>query len=200
MIGYLRGNIKCFMNGYCLLDVNGVGYRVFITESARGKLAMGSEAEFYVHTSVREDAIQLYGFLSQHEYNLFQQLISVSGVGPKVAMGILSSITVEALCIAIRQKQSSVLTKLPGIGKKSAERLILELKDKLSADIGEMDIFSNENPDDILPGNSESEAVDALLSLGYSQQEIIPVLRKAGNITDTQELIKFALREFAGGK
>lgn len=200
MIGYLRGNIKCFMNGYCLLDVNGVGYRVFITESARGKLAMGSEAEFYVHTSVREDAIQLYGFLSQHEYNLFQQLISVSGVGPKVAMGILSSITVEALCIAIRQKQSSVLTKLPGIGKKSAERLILELKDKLSADIGEMDIFSNENPDDILPGSSESEAVDALLSLGYSQQEIIPVLRKAGNITDTQELIKFALREFAGGK
>ena len=200
MIGYLRGNIKCFMNGYCLLDVNGVGYRVFITESARGQLAMGSEAEFYVHTSVREDAIQLYGFLSQHEYNLFQQLISVSGVGPKVAMGILSSITVEALCIAIRQKQSSVLTKLPGIGKKSAERLILELKDKLSADIGEMDIFSNENPDDILPGSSESEAVDALLSLGYSQQEIIPVLRKAGNITDTQELIKFALREFAGGK
>lgn len=200
MIGYLRGNIKCFMNGYCLLDVNGVGYRVFITESARGKLAMGSEAEFYVHTSVREDAIQLYGFLSQHEYNLFQQLISVSGVGPKVAMGILSSITVEALCIAIRQKQSSVLTKLPGIGKKSAERLILELKDKLSADLGEMDIFSNENPDDILPGSSESEAVDALLSLGYSQQEIIPVLRKAGNITDTQELIKFALREFAGGK
>ena len=200
MIGYLRGNIKCFMNGYCLLDVNGVGYRVFITESARGQLSMGSEAEFYVHTSVREDAIQLYGFLSQHEYNLFQQLISVSGVGPKVAMGILSSITVEALCIAIRQKQSSALTKLPGIGKKSAERLILELKDKLSADIGEMDIFSNENPDDILPGSSESEAVDALLSLGYSQQEIIPVLRKAGNITDTQELIKFALREFAGGK
>lgn len=200
MIGYLRGNIRCFMNGYCLLDVNGVGYRVFITESARGKLAIGGEAEFFVHTSVREDAIQLYGFLSQHEYNLFQQLISVSGVGPKVAMGILSSITVEALCIAIRQKQSSVLTKLPGIGKKSAERLILELKDKLSADIGEMDIFSDENPEDILPGNFENEAAEALQSLGYSQQEIIPVLRKAGNITDTQELIKFALREFAGGK
>ncbi len=200
MIGYLHGNIKCFMTGYCLLDVNGVGYRVFITESARGKLSIGGEAEFFVHTSVREDAIQLYGFLSQHEYNLFQQLISVSGIGPKVAMGILSAITVEALCIAIRQKQSSVLTKLPGIGKKSAERLILELKDKLSADIGETDMFSEESVDAILPGDYESEAVDALIALGYSQQEIMPVLQKAGNITDTQALIKFALREFAGGR
>lgn len=200
MIGYLRGDIKCFMNGYCLLDVNGVGYRVFITESARERLSVGYEAEFFIHTAVREDAIQLYGFLSQHEYNLFQQLISVSGIGPKVALGILSSITVESLCMAIRQKQSSVLTKLPGIGKKSAERLILELKDKLSADIGETDIFADENPPEVMSGDFETEAAEALLSLGYSRQEIMPVLQKAGNITDTQELIKFALREFAGGK
>ena len=121
MIGYLRGKVTHLLTDYCLLDVQGVGYRVFVAGSTRNHLRLGEEAMLFTHLSVREDAMLLYGFYSQQEYDLFQLLISVSGVGPKVALGILSAITVESLCRAIQQKQASVLTKLPGIGKKSAE-------------------------------------------------------------------------------
>lgn len=131
MIGYLHGKVTHFLPDYCLLDVQGVGYRVLIAASARSRLHTGEEALLFTHLSVREDAMILYGFASQQEYDLFQLLISVSGVGPKVALGILSAISVENLCRAIQQKQAGILTKLPGIGKKSAERLILELKDKV---------------------------------------------------------------------
>ena len=140
----------------------------------------------------------LYGFYSQQEYDLFQLLISVSGVGPKVALGILSAITVEGLCRAIQQKQAAVLTKLPGIGKKSAERLILELKDKVSfagASEDALDLSDLQEPlgDDML-----SEASAALISLGYTQAEIAPVVKKAGKLSSVEEMIKFALKEFAG--
>ena len=130
MIGFLRGKVVQLLADYCLLDVGGVGYRVFIPTSTRSRLKTGEEAMLYTHLSVREDAMTLYGFESQEEYQGFQMLISVSGIGPKVALGILSSITVGKLFQAIHGKQLAVLTKLPGVGKKSAERMILELKDK----------------------------------------------------------------------
>jgi Holliday junction DNA helicase RuvA len=148
--------------------------------------------------SVREDAIQLYGFATQEEYELFLQLISVSGIGPKVALGMLSHITVEALCQAIRQKQTSVLTRLPGIGKKSADRLVLELKDKVAG-------FGDAVADEELASSSIDAAGDdmlaeaqaALLSLGYNQAEITPVLNKAGKGKNTSEIIKLALKELS---
>ena len=132
MIGFLRGKVAYLLTDYALLDVQGVGYRVFISGATRQKLHLHGEAQLFTYMSVREDAIQLYGFASQEEYDIFQLLISVSGIGPKVALGVLSHITAEGLCRAIQQKQTSILTKLPGIGKKSAERLVLELKDKIS--------------------------------------------------------------------
>ena len=199
MIGFLRGKVAGLLPEYCLLDVAGVGYRVFISAATRGQLRQGEEATLYTHLAVREDALLLYGFSRQEEYEMFQLLISVSGIGPKVALGALSAISVEALCQALRGQQLSQLTKLPGIGKKTAERLILELTDKVRA---------GEDGEDsaaytfAAPVGEEriAEAMAALTALGYSAAEIEPVLRRAGHCSTAEETIRFALREFAGGK
>ena len=176
MIGYLRGEVIYLYTDYVLLDVHGVGYRVFIANSTRQKLRLHEKAQLFTYTSVREDAIILYGFATQEEYDLFLQLLSVSGIGPKVALGILSSITVEGLCRAIQNKQASVLTKLPGIGKKSAERLILELKDKVAFDGGEQELLTIENEADV-GDDMVAEAMAALQSLGYTQAEALHAMK-----------------------
>lgn len=198
MIGFLRGKVVQLLPTCCLLDVNGVGYRVYISDVTGRNLRLNEETMLYTHMSVREDAIQLYGFAKQDEYNIFQLLIAVSGIGPKVALGILSSITSDGLCKAIHGKQIQVLTKLPGIGKKTAERLILELKDKIA--VPDADISSNDFSAEMFTDNNDaqSEAGEALKSLGYSDAEILPVLKKAKNCTTVEMYIKFALRELAG--
>ena len=195
MIGFLRGQVAALKADYCLLDVNGVGYRVFVAGSTRNKLRLNEETQLFTYMNVYQDGITLYGFASEDEYDIFQLLIGVSGIGPKVALGILSSITVDGLCKAIQNKQATVLTKLPGIGKKSAERLILELKDKVgfaTSDAEEILSLDMEGPvgDDII-----SEAQAALMALGYSQAEIAPVLKKAKKCKTTEEIIKLALKQ-----
>jgi len=196
MIGFLRGQVAALKTDYCLLDVNGVGYRVFVAGSTRNKLRLKEEAQLFTYMNVYQDGITLYGFASEEEYDIFQLLIGVSGIGPKVALGILSAITVESLCKAIQNKQTTVLTKLPGIGKKSAERLILELKDKVAFaaadDAAEILTLDMEGPvgDDMM-----SEAQAALVALGYSQAEIAPVLKKATKCKTTEEVIKLALKQ-----
>ncbi len=195
MIGFLRGQVAALKADYCLLDVNGVGYRVFVAGSTRNKLRLNEETQLFTYMNVYQDGITLYGFASEEEYDIFQLLIGVSGIGPKVALGILSSITVDGLCKAIQNKQATVLTKLPGIGKKSAERLILELKDKVgfaTSDAEEILSLDMEGPvgDDII-----SEAQAALMALGYSQAEIAPVLKKATKCKTTEEIIKLALKQ-----
>lgn len=198
MIGFLRGEVASLSPEACFLDVHGVGYRVFVSAATRNRLRLGEEALLYTHLSVREDALLLYGFFQQEEYDIFQMLISVSGIGPKVALGILSAIGVEDLCRALRTQQTSALTKLPGIGKKTAERMILELKDKVRGTqegSGATDAFQ--------PPMGETrteEAMAALLTLGYSAAEIEPVLHRASHCATAEETIRFALREFAGGK
>lgn len=193
MIGYLRGEVIYLYTDYVLLDVHGVGYRVFIANSTRQKLRLHEKAQLFTYTSVREDAIILYGFATQEEYDLFLQLLSVSGIGPKVALGILSSITVEGLCRAIQNKQASVLTKLPGIGKKSAERLILELKDKVAFDGGEQELLTIENEAEV-GDDMVAEAMAALQSLGYTQAEIAPIIRKTAKYKTTEAIIKASLK------
>ncbi len=199
MIGFLRGKVAGLLPEYCLLDVAGVGYRVFISAATRGQLRLGEEVTLYTHLAVREDALLLYGFSRQEEYEIFQLLISVSGIGPKVALGALSAISVEALCQALRGQQLAQLTKLPGIGKKTAERLILELKDKVRA--GEDGEDSAGDTFTAPVGEKRiAEAMAALTALGYSAAEIEPVLRRSGHCSTAEETIRFALREFAGGK
>ncbi len=196
MIGFLRGKVAGLKTDYCLLDVGGVGYRVFIPNNTRCKLTLNETAMLYTYMNVYQDGITLYGFYTEEEYDVFQLLIGVSGIGPKVALGILSAITVDALCKAIQNKQATLLTKLPGIGKKSAERLILELKDKMALAASDDEVLSlsmeGEVADDIL-----SEAMAALTSLGYSQAEITPALKKAAKGKSTEEIVKLALKELS---
>ena len=198
MIGYLHGKVTHLLIDYCLIDVNGVGYRVFIAAATRSKLKINEEATLFTYLNVREDALLLYGFYTQAEYDLFNKLISVSGIGPKVALGILSSMTVERLCQAIQQKQVTLLTKLPGIGKKTAERLILELKDKVQF-AKEEDFFVLQE-DGSVGDDMISEAIQALTGLGYTQQEIFPVIKKSAKLKSVEEIVKFALKEFSGRK
>lgn len=196
MIGFLRGKVAGLKTDYCLLDVGGVGYRVFIPNNTRCKLTLNETAMLYTYMNVYQDGITLYGFYTEEEYDVFQLLIGVSGIGPKVALGILSAITVDALCKAIQNKQATLLTKLPGIGKKSAERLILELKDKMAFAASDDEVLSlsmeGAVADDIL-----SEATAALTALGYSQAEITPVLKKAAKGKSTEEIVKLALKELS---
>ncbi|WP_294159717.1 Holliday junction branch migration protein RuvA [uncultured Selenomonas sp.] len=196
MIGFLRGTVASLKADTCLLDVHGVGYRVSISDATRRELAQGREAQLFTYLSVREDALQLYGFRTEQEYDMFLVLIGISGIGPKVALGILSSITVSRLATAITNEQTSVLTKLPGIGKKSAERLILELKDKLafaSAKDAELTLTS-----DVPVGNTIlEEASAALTALGFAQNEILVALRGVENCTTSEQAIKQALKKLS---
>ena len=198
MIGFLRGKVARLSLDFCFLDVAGVGYRVFISGATHGRLHMGEEATLFTHLAVREDAMTLYGFFSEEEYELFQMLISVTGIGPKAALGILSNITPENLCLAVRNKKAALLTKAPGIGKKSAERIILELKDKMKGFMAEHeDVVDEGLIEEPVEDTIFAEAGAALLSLGYTQAEIAPVLRRARDCEDAEALIRFALKEFA---
>jgi len=196
MIGFLRGRVAYTFPDYCFLDVHDVGYRVFISHQTRNQISVGTEVMLYIHTHVREDAILLYGFFSQEEYDLFQHLIGISGIGPKVAQGILSAITANDFYHLIHRKDVKAITKLPGIGKKTAERIILELKDKLSATSFDVSDAADDTAalGDAM-GDMVSEAIEALLSLGFQQSEVQSVLKKKSDWESTEEIIRYALAE-----
>jgi len=197
MIGYVRGTVSHIKADHCLIDVQGIGYRVFIASATRQKLIIGKVSSLFTHMNVREDAILLYGFYTQDEYDLFLTLISINGIGPKVAMGILSAIDPNQFRIAISTNNIAALTKLPGVGKKTAERMMLELKDKIG-------VITNEEITEAhgttVSGDMIDEGVLALLALGYNQNEIMPIVKKIGkNAQSVETLIKLALREFSRG-
>lgn len=201
MIGYIKGQVTHLFSDFCFVDVQGVGYRLFIPNSTRQKLSIGMSAILYTHLNVREDALLLYGFITQEEYDLFLQLISITGIGPRVGLGILSAVNPEGFRLAINQKNVSVLTKIPGIGKKTAERLILELQDKLG-DSGQTEAIADSAIGTGTTGNDvQAQALQALVALGYNQGEIAPIMRKAGSdVKSVEDLIKLALREFGSGR
>ncbi|QDR80864.1 Holliday junction branch migration protein RuvA [Sporomusa termitida] len=204
MIGYVKGIVTHLFADYCFVDVQGIGYRLFIPHSTRQKLVTGQPATLFTYLNVREDALTLHGFYTQAEYELFLHLISVSGIGPKVAAGVLSAITPPNFQAAISANNAAILTKLPGIGKKTAERIILELKDKMG--IGaEFNAGSpgQQTTDPALQGDILQETVQALAALGYSQAETIPVIKKVyEREVSTQaelsleHLLRLTLKEF----
>ena len=202
MIGFLRGIINQIFQGSCFIDVHGVGYRVYISGTTRDALIEGQEALLYTHMSVREDAIQLYGFATQDEYDLFTLLISVSGIGPKVGLGILSGLSVDGIKVAIMNGELGTLTKLPGIGKKSAERLVLELKDKIGkfttapAPQAALDTAVY-----VAQTGIAGEAADALMALGYRESEFVDILTQLDNgERDVATLIRDVLSELGKGR
>ena len=202
MIGYLKGVISHIFVNSCFIDVHGVGYRTYAPASTLDTLCVGQEAMLYTYMSVREDAIVLYGFATQDEYDLFMLLIGVNGVGPKVALGILSAGTADSFRLAVHQKDIKSLTKMPGIGKKTAERIVLELQDKIgpvaSEDAGAADLGNSAAPGlpDIL-----AETLAALTSLGYSEQEVLPVAEShLAGCTTVEQLLKETLKALGSGR
>ena len=202
MIGYLKGVISHIFVNSCFIDVHGVGYRTYAPASTLDTLCVGQEAMLYTYMSVREDAIVLYGFATQDEYDLFMLLIGVNGVGPKVALGILSAGTADSFRLAVHQKDIKGLTKMPGIGKKTAERIVLELQDKIgpvaSEDAGAADLGNSAAPglSDIL-----AETLAALTSLGYSEQEVLPVAEShLAGCTTVEQLLKETLKAVGSGR
>lgn len=198
MIGYLKGTVSHLYNEHCFLDVQGVGYRVFVPASTRQQLATGAAATLFTHLNVREDALLLYGFATADEYELFQHLITITGVGPKVALGVLSAIAPAEFRAAVSRKDATLLTRIPGIGKKTAERMILELKDKLGLPDAPAPAGTKAALVGDVPQDARQEALAALAALGYSQGEIIPALQRVATEGATAEaLIKLVLKEFA---
>ncbi len=202
MIGYVRGVVTHLFKDACYVDVHGVGYRVYVPTTTRQLLVEGEESTLFTYLNVREDAMQLYGFSTEDEYELFILLISVSGIGPKVGLGILSGMTPEAFKLAILNGQVAQLTKLPGIGKKSADRLVLELKDKLAKMTTiSVNTVAAVQPIGITVGGPAGEAIDGLVALGYAQNEVETIVERLDDGTrDVPALIKAALAEIGKGR
>ncbi len=195
MIGYLNGKVKFLTEDECILDVNGVGYKVSVDAMTRQDLKIDSAAELFIHTSVREDAITLYGFKNQSAFELFETLLTVNGVGAKSALGIVSKISASDFSVAVANQDLSTLIKLPGVGKKSAQRILLELKDKVG-NFSSVSTSGAENFQPVaIPSSAADEATDALSALGYTSAEISAVFKRAPKNSSTEQLIKFALKE-----
>lgn len=185
MISYLKGKIKNKGQCYIILDVKDVGYQIFVNPTMHADLDIGQEIEFYTHHHIREDAMDLYGFNTLEDLEMFELLLGISGIGPKSALGVLAISSVNEIRETIAQGDSSLLTKVSGIGKKTAERIVLELREKVAHLVG---------PDQA-GASASSDEIDALMALGYSLQQAREVLKKVDpKIKDSGQRIKEALK------
>ena len=185
MIAKIKGKIAFLRDHYAVVDVAGVGYKIFVTDFAMGKIAGKDEIELFTHTYVREDILALYGFLTMDELGMFELLISISGIGPKAAIGILTIAEPKTIRTAIISGDSSILTRVSGVGKKTAERVILELSNKIAELPGE----------DQGMARADSEAIEALASLGYSVSQAREALKAVPeSVKDVSERVRAALK------
>ncbi|SHJ24235.1 Holliday junction branch migration protein RuvA [Lutispora thermophila] len=192
MFDYLNGVVAETGEGFIVIDIGGIGYKVFSSSNTILHVKNVSKVKLYTHLHVKEDDIVLYGFLSKNELDLFKLLISVTSVGPKAALAIMSCLKPNDLIIAIQTKNIKALTQAPGIGKKIAERIILELRDKICIDT---DVMLN---NDEKVTSSMSEVIEALVSLGYSYNEAALAFSKIENKEKSiDNLIKEALKQLS---
>ncbi|MBQ6131156.1 MAG: Holliday junction branch migration protein RuvA [Selenomonadaceae bacterium] len=193
MIGYLSGNVKFLFDDSCILDVHGVGYKIFVDAQTRQTLTLGAAEEFFIHTAVREDSITLFGMKNQAAFALFELLLTVNGIGAKSALSVVSKISAKDFARAVTLQDLKTLTRLPGIGKKSAERILLELNGKVQS------LAENFAEEDFQPAQIQStaqdDAAEALEALGYTAAEISAAFQKAPANATTEQLIKFALKD-----
>ena len=198
MISYLKGELAGAGEGMAVVDVGGMGFRVFITDRDQADLpAVGEPVQLYTYLSVREDAIWLYGFLSEEDRQVFRQLLTVSGVGPKAALGILSALSANDLRFAVFSDDVKAISKAPGVGLKTAKKLILELKDRLKLEDaipggGNMDEEAGSHAQDA----DVTEAVEALVTLGYSSSEALRAVKRVKMAGDmkTEDILGEALK------
>lgn len=191
MIGSLRGTLAWKAPPQLLVETHGVGYELEAPMSTFYLLpVVGSEVRLLTHLVVREDAHVLYGFVTDDERRLFRTLLKVSGVGPKIALGILSGISVEAFRQFVAGNDAAALTRIPGVGRKTAERLIVEMRDRLDGLAAPASLDGES-----MPAGPEGEAFAALVALGYKPAEATRLIKAAGpDVTTTEELIRRALQ------
>lgn len=190
MLAYLKGKIK-HKSEYLIIEVNNLGYKVFVPTNILAKAKVDQDIELFAHQHVKEDTLELYGFAEYHIMRFFEELISISGVGPKTGLAVLAQFKIEEIKKSIANNDTSLLTKVSGIGKKTAERLILELKNKI----------------DILPDKNyqaaqevDEDAADALVSLGYTKQEALKALTNLDKKLSIEDKIKQALKNLGKSK
>jgi len=187
MIARIEGILVHIADKYIIVDVSGVGYKLSVTSDSITSSILGEHSSFWVHTAVRENSIDLYGFKSINEMSFFELLLDVSGIGPRSALSILAIAPIDTLKRAIATGDTGYLNKVSGIGKKTAEKIIIELRDKLQ------DYKNDENTPSLL--RDESDIIEALKSLGYSQNEARDALKQVpSGIIGTNARIKEALR------
>lgn len=198
MIAFLRGTVAAVTQTYVVLEVNGVGFQLLISaRDAEQMPARGSEVLVHTYLSVREDAMQLFGFLDEDDLEMYRLLLTVSGIGPKAGLGVLSALTADELRFAVLSDDVKTISKAPGIGGKTAKKLILELKDRLSLeDAFEKKLSHSEAAAGTVPDDAGAEAVQALTALGYSGSEALRAVRsvEATDDMDTEAILKQALR------
>ncbi|HYO82214.1 MAG TPA: Holliday junction branch migration protein RuvA [Bryobacteraceae bacterium] len=191
MISYVRGSLLEKSPSAVIVDVAGVGYELAVSVTTFSRLPEpGAEVKLRVHTHVREDALALFGFLTVSEKALFEKLISVSGIGPKLAMSVLSGLAAEELVTVIRAGQSDKLVRIPGVGKKTAERIVLELRDKLEG-VGEAPAPTA--PKAAVLSDLELDVLSALMNLGCQRPAAENAIRKAGKSDDFETLFRRSL-------
>ena len=200
MIAFVKGIVEDIAEDNAVVDVGGIGYNIKISADTAARLpGVGETVKLYTYTSVREDAVQLFGFLSRNDLQIFKKCITVNGIGPKGALGLLSVMDADSLRFAIMSGDVKAITKAPGIGARTAERLILELKDKIKTDDTMIGREIREAAASVGIGDSpqKREAVEALVSLGYGQAEAAKAVNAIQGIEemDSGAVLKAALKK-----
>ncbi len=198
MYAHIRGILSEKLSDSVVIDASGVGYELSVSANTLASCPQtGEEVKLYAYLSVREDAMELFGFWTREEKKMFLRLIGVSGIGPKTALGVLSALSVKDLSIALVTGDAQALSRAPGIGKKTAQRLVLELKDKVENE--ELTGAGTSAPLKNIVGSGESEAIEALMALGYPASESAKAVSAvSGQATRTDEILRLALKNMAG--
>lgn len=196
MIGYVKGKLLHDLGGEIILENNGVGFSITPSAEAYKDILANGGGAVYTYMAVREDDISLYGFKSIEEKKMFLKLITVSGIGPKMGMTVLSNMSLTDLAVKIATSDVKGLSQVKGLGKKKAEFIIVELREKMGEELKEKEVKKGEKPASVFFGKDEEDAMLALTGLGFSKQECIAVLTKAKeeNVLGVQALITYSLK------
>lgn len=195
MFSYIKGSVEELGEEYIVIEHNGIGFYIMSSLKVISSLKLGQSIKIHTHMNVREDDISLYGFLTKDELTCFRQLINISGVGPKVALSIMSSLDMDELRLAILSEDYKAITKANGVGQKMAQRVVMELKDKIKLE--DMTNHATEIYDEQPGDDAVNETAQALTALGYSNSEALKAIKKVDdyNKLSTEQLLKEALKK-----
>ncbi len=201
MISYLIGKIEEIEENRIVIEANFMGFQIFVPSTVAHRVSIGEKVKIYTYMSVKEDDISLYGFLTKDDLKIYKLLLAVNGIGPKAALGVLSALSADELRFAVLSDDAAAISKAPGIGKKTAQKLILELKDKLSLEDAFEQKLSNKavsaSGNVVAHTDAGAEAVQALTALGYSASEALRAVRTVENaeVMNVEQILKAALKQ-----